>query len=188
MNKVMYIVVNKDLNMSPGKIGAHTAHAAFDYMYNHTIDLENKFFDDFKLYGDVICVLQASQKEMLKFEKQGYVAVRDMGRTEVAPNSLTAINLGIYDKDEGIPKFIQRLRLLKENDVLVVFDMMCEEVFGVYTSRETMFKAFIEFAADNDYEITNSESETMITLIRRDKDGKIVHNRPFDISSHTLNK
>lgn len=202
MNNVMYIVVNKDLNMSPGKIGAHTAHAV-DAYYQSLIEegLANEYsyggcdwtkqFEtpiNFKKNGDTICVLQASQKEMLKFEEQGYIAIRDFGRTEVEPNSLTAINLGIYDKDQSVPKFIQRLRLLKDNDILVVFDMMCEEVFGVYTSREAMLKAFMQFAADNNYEITNSESNTMITLVQKDKNGKVVHNRSFDITSHTLNK
>lgn len=202
MNKIMYIVVNKDLNMSPGKIGAHTAHAVFDYLYKETTEamnnslmdaqrelIENTYeMDDFKEYGDTICILKASEKDMLKFENQGYIAVRDMGRTEVRPNSLTAINLGIYDKDKEIPKFIQRLRLLTDNDVLVVYDMMCEEVFGVYTNREEMLKAFIKFSAENNYEISNSQSETMISLIQRDKDGKVIHTRSFDISSHTLNK
>lgn len=123
--KKMYIVINKDLDMSPGKIGAHSAHAVFDYLFNNyfgitkdrfTLEEEmiqqySNFLNDFKYDGDTIVLLKASEKEMLKFEQQGYTAVRDAGRTEVKPNSLTAINLGIYDK-EDVPKFIQRLRLL----------------------------------------------------------------------------
>ena len=72
-----------------------------------------EFLDDFKYGGDTIVILQASEKDLLKWEKQGYVSVRDVGYTEVKENSITAINLGIYDKGEGIPKWIQRLRLYK---------------------------------------------------------------------------
>lgn len=123
MRAVMYIVINKDLNMSPGKIGAHTAHAVFDYIHKMMPDVDepnkpmayilcDETLERFKRAGDTIIILKASEKQMLKFEEEGYTTVRDMGRTEVEPNSITAVNLGIYDKDEGIPKFIQKLRLL----------------------------------------------------------------------------
>lgn len=128
----MYIVVNQDLNMSAGKIGAHTAHAVLDYMnvllndcfegYPNELKYDELICDEFrdvvgmlkefKDNGDTIIVLKAHEKDLLKWEKQGYVAVRDRGLTEVAPNSITAVNLGIYDKDEGVPKWIQRLRLV----------------------------------------------------------------------------
>lgn len=115
----MYIVINKDLRMSAGKVTAHTAHASFDYLvakYNE-LNVEGasfgEFLDEFKYGGDTIVILQASEKELLKWEKEGYVSVRDMGYTEVEHNSITAVNLGIYDKGEGTPKWIQRLRLYK---------------------------------------------------------------------------
>lgn len=118
MRKVMYIAINQDLNMSQGKIGAHTAHASFDYLLEMRDKLDDEygtfcdFIHDFKYYGDIIIVLKAHEKDLLKWEKEGYVSVRDRGLTEIEPDSITAINLGIYDKDEGIPKWIQRLRLL----------------------------------------------------------------------------
>lgn len=118
MRNVMYIVINEDLNMSPGKIGAHCAHAVFDYIYNKYCELIDEygtfadFIDIFKDYGDTIIVLKAHEKDLLKWEKEGYIAVRDRGLTEIEPNSITAVNLGIYDKHEKIPKWIQRLRLL----------------------------------------------------------------------------
>lgn len=126
MKQVMYIAINKDLEglmNSPGKIGAHTAHAVFDYIYRYLPEAEDmnksisfmtmdEELSRFKLAGDTIIVVKASEKDMLKWEAEGYVAVRDRGLTCVEENSLTAINLGIYDKDEGVPKWIQRLRLL----------------------------------------------------------------------------
>ena len=116
MRKVMYIAINQDLNMSSGKIAAHAAHAAFDYLYSLLQKEEyNSICNQmglFKHKGDTIIVLKAHEKDLLKWEQQGYISVRDRGLTEIKPNSITAVNLGVYDKDEGIPKWIQRLRLL----------------------------------------------------------------------------
>lgn len=118
MKKVMYIAINNDLNMSEGKIGAHTAHATFDYLLKKQSELNDDFisyFDfmnDFKDNGDTIVVLKATSEDLLKWEEEGFVSVRDSGRTEVEPNSLTAVNLGIYDKDEDLPNWIKRLKLL----------------------------------------------------------------------------
>lgn len=117
MKKIMYIAINQELNMSAGKIGSHTAHAAFDYLIKEYYEKNEycdwtDFINEFKLYGDTIIVLKAHEKDLLKWENEGYTAIRDRGLTEIAPNSLTAVNLGIYDKDKEIPKFIQRLRLL----------------------------------------------------------------------------
>lgn len=117
MRKIMYIVINQDLDMSQGKVGAHTAHAVFDYIYKELLEQETSdgLYDElscFKRFGDTIVTLKAHEKDLLKWEKQGYVTVRDMGYTEIPKNSITAVNLGIYDKDEGIPKWVQRLRLL----------------------------------------------------------------------------
>lgn len=132
MKKVMYVVINQDLNMSPGKIGAHVGHAVFDFCKNLVEDVykeETKEYidewteasaakeiletmSDFKDNGDTIITLKAHEKDLIKWENAGYVAVRDRGLTEIPENSITAICLGIYDKDEEIPKWIQRLRLL----------------------------------------------------------------------------
>ena len=116
MRKVMYIVVNQDLNMSKGKTGSMCAHAVFDYlikcyqnMYNEELE---DYVEDFKYNGDTIVILKAHEKDLLKWGKEGYVTIRDRGLTEVEPDSMTAVNLGIYDKDKEIPKFISRLRLL----------------------------------------------------------------------------
>lgn len=130
MKQVMYIAINKDLEgliNNPGKIGAHTAHAVFDYLQNvydnskdlcdiddeEKIDRYDNFLSDFKYNGDTIIVVKASKKDMLEWEAEGYTTIRDRGLTCVEENSLTAINLGIYDKDnDEVPKWIQKLRLL----------------------------------------------------------------------------
>ena len=118
MRNVLYIVINEDLNMSSGKIGAHTAHAAFDYLLAtyDKLDIEYgtfwSFVSDYKEYGDTIVVLKAHEKDLLEWESEGYVTVRDRDLTKAKPTIITAVCLGIYDKDKGIPKWIQRLRLL----------------------------------------------------------------------------
>lgn len=118
MRQTMYIAINKELNMSEGKIGAHTAHATFDYLLDMYCKIDDEycswseFVSKFKESGDTIIVVKASQKELLKWESEGFTTVRDSGRTEVEPNSITAVNLGIYDKDKGVPRWIQKLRLL----------------------------------------------------------------------------
>lgn len=123
MRNVMYIVINQDLKELmdyPGRIGAHTAHAVFDYTYNNynkllkrnNIDSYSELLNSFKNGGDTIVVLKASNSDMIKWESEGYLSVREKGISELEPTSITAINLGIYDKNKGIPQWIQRLRLL----------------------------------------------------------------------------
>ena len=118
MKKVMYIVINEDIKMSKGKIAAHTASTTFDYLKSMYEKLENKncswieFVKEFKEQGDTIIVLKASEKDLIKWEGEGFVSVRDTGKTELTAGTITTVNLGIYDKSEGIPKWIQRLRLL----------------------------------------------------------------------------
>lgn len=123
MKNIMYIVVNKDLDMSVGKIAAQVSHAVYDYLYNEyeseLIETEETDFYygkmiRFKQDGDTICVLKASEKELKKFQKKGYTTVIDRGYTEIPKDSITAVNLGIYDRERpnDIPKFIRRLRLL----------------------------------------------------------------------------
>lgn len=123
MKNIMYIVVNKDLDMSVGKIAAQVSHAVYDYLYNeYESELietgETDFYygkmRNFKEDGDTICILKASEKELSKFQKEGYTTVIDRGYTEIPKDSITAVNLGIYDREKpnDIPKFIRRLRLL----------------------------------------------------------------------------
>lgn len=119
MRAIMYIVVNKDLNMSQGKVSAQVGHAVYDYIYNKYCyeDFNMSFgqwLDLFKNNGDTICILKASEKELIRFQEQGYTTVIDRGCTEIPKDSITAVNLGVYDRERAndIPKFIRRLRLL----------------------------------------------------------------------------
>lgn len=105
---VQYIIINKDLGMSPGKIAAQAGHvcticavklgntSAFKIWYNGS---QKKI------------VLGAHQKDMEKLEADGYFSVRDLGLTEIPQNSLTAISLGIMTKEKA-KTIVKRLQLL----------------------------------------------------------------------------
>jgi peptidyl-tRNA hydrolase, PTH2 family len=95
---VQYFVVNKELNMSAGKIGAQTAHAATI----STIDIlsESSAFPDYRenfiewyQTGMTKIVLRGRQKDLEKLAEHGYYSVRDSGRTEIDSGSLTVVAL-----------------------------------------------------------------------------------------------
>ncbi|MFL8446709.1 peptidyl-tRNA hydrolase, partial [Clostridioides difficile] len=64
----------------------------------------------FKNNGDTICILKAKEAQLLKFKEKGYLTIVDRGLTEIPKNSITCVNLGIFNEDE-IPSTIKRLRL-----------------------------------------------------------------------------
>lgn len=112
---VMYIVINKDLEMSTGKTAAQASHACTEYIVNtfkENSEEKKKLFDEWYYDCQKKIVLGAHYKDMQKLLKEHNVfPVYDLGLTEIEPNSLTAICLGIHDKS-NVPNFIKRLRLL----------------------------------------------------------------------------
>lgn len=117
MRLIMYVVVNQDLEMSSGKVAAQVGHAVFDYVERLVSEDElpiKYLITLFKENGDTICVLKAPEKQLRKLVEEGYVGVIDRGYTEIPHDSLTAVNLGLYDREraDDIPKWIRRLRVL----------------------------------------------------------------------------
>lgn len=130
MRKKMYIVINKDLKMSEGKVNAHVAHAILDYFNNYInkayeeagyIDewVESGILNDIaeelkelKDNGDTIIILEAPESVMKKLHEKGYTTVIDAGYNEVESGSITAVNIGIFT-DEDKPKEIKRCRLYR---------------------------------------------------------------------------
>jgi len=127
--KVMYIVVNKDLNMSPGKLAAQVGHGVekvcgyYKYIWDITNSLESGdihkgytvFINDFlewQIEGQSTkIVLGADTKTFNKLKSyvSGFV-ITDAGRTELAPNTETVICFLPMEKDSD--KDIKRLQLL----------------------------------------------------------------------------
>ena len=112
---VQYYVVNSELNMSKGKISAQVAHVAtiiaFENLYNCKNANEHIKFMEWYKNDQKKIVLRGKQKNLEKLVEQGFYFIRDNGLTEVAPNSLTAIGLGVMWKSEA-QKYIKRLQLL----------------------------------------------------------------------------
>jgi PTH2 family peptidyl-tRNA hydrolase len=113
---IQYIIVNKDLNMSAGKIATQVGHVcticAYEEWFCNASDTDEfqKFNEWF--FGDQKkIILGASQSVLEKLELQFY-GIRDKGYTEIPENSLTAVSLGIMTKEEARP-YIKRLQLLK---------------------------------------------------------------------------
>ena len=118
---VQYIIVNKDLNMSPGKIAAQVGHVCTICSIEEDKPDPNDVDDDgikklikFNTWyskGQKKIILEGHQNTLEKLEKDFY-AIRDFGLTEIESNSLTAISLGVLTRAEAEP-YIKRLQLLK---------------------------------------------------------------------------
>ena len=107
---IQYIIVNKDLNMSTGKIASQVGHVctvcAVHSTVNHIVE-----FDDWYNGEQKKIILQAHQNVLEKLENN-YYSIRDKGYTEIEPNSLTAVSLGIMTREQAEP-IVKRLQLLK---------------------------------------------------------------------------
>lgn len=113
-NLKMYIIVNKDLNMSSEKMSAQVGHAVNILTYR--LGKNNRELLEEYMSGEIKkIVLYASQSKLEQLESEGYISVRDKGYTEIEPNSLTCVTIGILDGD-NIPseyKWVKRLRARK---------------------------------------------------------------------------
>jgi peptidyl-tRNA hydrolase, PTH2 family len=124
MDVKMYIVVNKNLNMSSGKIGSQCSHSScmvVDTIYeDKNINVET--IKNYKLWKNgsyTKIVLQANEQDMKnliseysnKTSKIWCEYVIDEGRTEIEQGSLTTIAFCPMTKND-IPAKIKRLRLL----------------------------------------------------------------------------
>ena len=99
----MYMLVNKDLKMSPGKIASQVAHGIHHVVHNIFIDASTSTStetkESFEKYNawcvkPKIVSLYATQLEMDKYiDNSGHkcVFIRDAGKTQVLPNSLTIV-------------------------------------------------------------------------------------------------
>lgn len=111
----MYILVNKNLNMSVGKACGQVGHAVASYFYKSN----DKNIDEYMSNEQKKIILACPQNRLEELEKEGYISIRDKGYTEIEPNSLTCVNYGIVDYSkvgdkcgyDVIPKWIRRLRL-----------------------------------------------------------------------------
>lgn len=121
MNKVMYILVNKDLKgkMTAQKLAGQVAHAAATYIYRHA----HSDWMDIELYftnNQTKIILECPESKLLEYEKdRSMIPIRDAGHTELEPGTLTCVCAGIFDKDKDeVPKALQKMQLLHWETVL----------------------------------------------------------------------
>lgn len=104
----MYILVNEDIKISPGKLAGQVGHAVESYLIQLK---DSNLINEHIKNSQKKIILRCGQAKLEELEKLGYITVRDNGLTELKPNTLTCVNFGIIDKKSKMPKFLKRLRL-----------------------------------------------------------------------------
>ena len=111
---VMYIVVNSNVKMSPGKVAAQAAHVAVKASHGcerTETDIWRKWYG-----GSYVKIVLKAPEVVLEALIRAYPSrtefVRDEGRTEVQRNTLTALAFFPMTKDDSeFPKELKDLPL-----------------------------------------------------------------------------
>lgn len=132
MDLRMYILVNEDIKINKGKLAGQVGHAVNVYVYHimndyfknivenrdnwNSLDIAKKCLLDEYMAGSIKkIILYAPQNKLEDLENKNFTSIRDIGFTDLEPNTLTCVNLGIIDYD-NIPnevKFIKELKLCR---------------------------------------------------------------------------
>lgn len=113
---VQYFIVNSELNMSTGKVAAQVAHVATNISHAIYQDMRVVFpathkWSKWLVNSQPKIILRGKQKEMEKLIEQGWYFIRDNGRTEIEPNSLTCV--AWFPEHKSIMKsIVKRFQLL----------------------------------------------------------------------------
>jgi PTH2 family peptidyl-tRNA hydrolase len=121
MKPIQYIVANKGLGMSPGKLAAQVAHASVNAVFSLT-GVESADWHAWQRSGHTKIVLEARDTEHLLLVERYLkdrgiptVLIIDEGRTEIAPHSPTALATGVVDKtDENVQMAFGDLKTYKD--------------------------------------------------------------------------
>lgn len=98
MKKNMYIVVNDDLKIGKGKFAGQVSHCVGTFIYRGNY---NKSDLEYFYENNNIEFIRCSENDMLRIESLNrFISIRDKGLTQLAPNSLTCINLGFLTEKE----------------------------------------------------------------------------------------
>lgn len=132
MGKIVeYILVNKELNMSVGKIAGQVAHVQtvidnkiFELVLSEEIldedsmdsfakekELTNNYYDWLYSGSQTKIILRAKEKDLLKAIDMGAVYIRDNGLTEIPSGSLTVVGFFPQPKD-NLVDFTKKFQLL----------------------------------------------------------------------------
>jgi PTH2 family peptidyl-tRNA hydrolase len=119
----MYIFINNDLHMEKGKIAGQCSHATQhvieEIIFQHynckkeeSLQIKDDYINWKKHHGSAKIVLKATQsdlEELMNLSKTTYI--RDAGKTQIAPNSLTCVAFYPCKKSELI-HITQKYKLL----------------------------------------------------------------------------
>jgi PTH2 family peptidyl-tRNA hydrolase len=108
------IVVRKDLGMDRGKIASQVAHASLE-AYKKTDEDTRKLWER---EGSKKIVLKVEDlkglmglKEKARSERLPYAVIRDAGRTQIEPGTVTSLGMGPAE-EERIDRITKDLKLL----------------------------------------------------------------------------
>lgn len=113
----MYILVNEDIKINKGKLARQVGHAVAMMFYNQwktmgkILPITEEYMENYQKK----IILYCPQEKLEELERKGYITVRDKGWTDLEPNTLTCVNLGLVDHNY-IPKeyeFIKDLKLVR---------------------------------------------------------------------------
>lgn len=107
---VMYVLVNETIKISKGKLAGQVGHAVCSYMHKNILTEEYKIDAYMKNGIQKKIILRCSQEKLEELESLGYIAIRDLGLTQLDSNTLTCVNYGIHYKHQ-VPAWIQELKL-----------------------------------------------------------------------------
>lgn len=127
MNPVIYVFLNKKLNMSIGKAAAQASHATALSVINSPQELKNKWED---ANHRTIIILEARDEQHMSnikeyLDERGYrlLSVIDEGANEVEPQTLTALSTQILDKESSMVQDVFRQFKLFRDSVRVVLEV-----------------------------------------------------------------
>lgn len=119
----MYILVNEDIKIGKGKLAGQVGHAVCTYLYRTFIkdysgnlvwvtEEMQGFLDDY-MESQKKIILKCPQSKLEQLEAEGnYIVIRDKGLTQLEPNTLTCVCVGIFDRDKDqVPDWIRGLKL-----------------------------------------------------------------------------
>lgn len=110
------IILRTDLGMDKGKLVSQGAHASVAAA-NKTLQKNPEIYRSWIPYMKKIVLKVNSEKELMELKVKAAKAklvvelIRDAGRTQVEPGSVTALGIG-PDSDEKIDAVIKYLKLL----------------------------------------------------------------------------
>lgn len=110
------IILRADLGMDKGKLVSQGAHASIASAYK-TLQKNPEIFKEWMSSMKKIVLKVASEKDLMELKVKAAKAklvvelIRDAGRTQVEPGSVTALGIG-PDTDEKIDAVTKDLKLL----------------------------------------------------------------------------